>query len=485
MQIAKPKDAEAAIPAIGAGGAYAIGALLAVFGISVSSIDAATLERAWNDFCNTGLGVSSGISGTAEEIAESATELYGLLEAWGAEGRIKLDELYANSMLCDILAAFNAYMLAAESAAVYSGTYLFDGKEIPLNLVSGPLSGTNAAINSNGKNQEIIPYVQGYYEGVLWCMTTNSTTPVLGNYEFTVRPSIPDIECNMWGNRYAEYAFDEALGVWVSPYSTKGKAYYDILDDARSYLYRLYENGVFHDLSFLGTTNITLGSAYWDATQQIWTDKTGVTDNPDVNLGRDWYDDAVEQADWLNPGSATVIGNDAVFNPDGSIAYPGSITIPQDLGDTSSWQDALDKTNSGVIDKPYSDANVADDAYVGTGEGVITQPVTDSLTPGSGTSLDPNKSESSSNRPWDKLMDPSIFLIFPFCLAWDLVEIIKMLSAEPVAPRFEVPINSPVGNNNVVVDLETFSTVAAILRTFQLLLVAVGLIFLTKKMIQN
>lgn len=65
---------------------------------------------------------------------------------------------------------------------------------------------------------------------------------------------------------------------------------------------------------------------------------------------------------------------------------------------------------------------------------------------------------------------------FPFSLPWDLIDIIKIFDAEPVAPKFEVDF---IGENIVVLDLSQFESVVKIFRFFILLYFIVGLIKIT------
>lgn len=74
---------------------------------------------------------------------------------------------------------------------------------------------------------------------------------------------------------------------------------------------------------------------------------------------------------------------------------------------------------------------------------------------------------------------------FPFCVPFDLYDMLNCLAADPVAPRFDwvIPV---LGNNyKVSVNLDKFDYVARILRTMELLAFAVGLAVATKKLIQG
>ena len=74
--------------------------------------------------------------------------------------------------------------------------------------------------------------------------------------------------------------------------------------------------------------------------------------------------------------------------------------------------------------------------------------------------------------------------IFPFCIPFDVRDMISMLSAEPEAPRYHVTWEIPWINENLefTVDLSEFDDVAAICRKMELLLFVVGLAVVTRSM---
>ena len=59
---------------------------------------------------------------------------------------------------------------------------------------------------------------------------------------------------------------------------------------------------------------------------------------------------------------------------------------------------------------------------------------------------------------------------------------VALLSSSAKAPAFEFPLATPVGDYSLSVDLSDYDSVASVLRTVELLLFCVGLIFVTKKM---
>lgn len=222
-------------------------------------------------------------------------------------------------------------------------------------------------------------------------------------------------------------------------------------------------------------------SAVYNPSSGIWSDS--VTDNPDVNLGHDYWDDAKENKDILNPAAgASIIGADAVIDGD-YIADRGSLGVITDWADINSWADALARAHAGVsegaLDGTISTTQTGTAVNVGTGE-LVTDAVGELVKPDAGTSVSPSK-----DFDWGKFLDPSLYLVFPFCLPWDLVELVKTLSADPQAPVIDWPMPTLTGQQKLHVDLSPWSPVAAVLRAGELVVAAVGLIWITKTMIRN
>ena len=79
---------------------------------------------------------------------------------------------------------------------------------------------------------------------------------------------------------------------------------------------------------------------------------------------------------------------------------------------------------------------------------------------------------------------------FPFCIPFDLYRLVQAFNASPVAP--EVTISLPVGYNgssftweDYTISLSTFDSVAQTVRIFEYILFLVGLMLLTRKLIEG
>lgn len=74
--------------------------------------------------------------------------------------------------------------------------------------------------------------------------------------------------------------------------------------------------------------------------------------------------------------------------------------------------------------------------------------------------------------------------IFPFCLPFDFLYLIKTLNAEPTAPKITVPLHfANVVNYDFTIDLSMFNGVANILRMGETILFISGLIWFTRSLI--
>ncbi len=76
---------------------------------------------------------------------------------------------------------------------------------------------------------------------------------------------------------------------------------------------------------------------------------------------------------------------------------------------------------------------------------------------------------------------------FPFCIPWDLIHAIKILSKSGVAPRWEIPLRvSAIGlDYTFVLDLAQFEWLAVIFRTFQTIGFIITLIIVTRNLIKG
>lgn len=79
--------------------------------------------------------------------------------------------------------------------------------------------------------------------------------------------------------------------------------------------------------------------------------------------------------------------------------------------------------------------------------------------------------------------------IFPFCIPFDIYRFFSCLAADPVAPKFTIPVITEnsfgIPEYSIEIDFAMFDTVAAVLRKMELLGFCVGLAFATNKLIKH
>lgn len=295
------------------------------------------------------------------------------------------------------------------------------------------------------------------------------------------------------------YLFDHDGVYYAAPWSTntsgimyiddRGWSYATGLSISDSWIYLLSgltvkstANIVLHDYQHkLGSKDRYL--LYDGATQSWNTDIGTLTDNPDVNLGHDYWDDAKVNKDILNPSAgASVIGADAVIDGD-YIANRGSLGVITDWADINSWADALARAHAGVaegaLDGTISTTQTGTAVDVGTGE-LVTDTVGDLVKPGGNTSISP-----AMPGLFDGVID-AVSDKFPFCIPGDLHKCLLALEAAPVAPSFDwtFPLHH-VGLTDVTIhiDLAPFDQVAMILRVCLSVTMTIGLIFLSIRLL--
>lgn len=78
----------------------------------------------------------------------------------------------------------------------------------------------------------------------------------------------------------------------------------------------------------------------------------------------------------------------------------------------------------------------------------------------------------------DELVD-SISQVFPFCILWDFVRIVKIFEAEPISPVFEIPIKFVWIDEAITIDLTEYESLFTLLRTGEVILFLLGLFNIT------
>lgn len=486
----------------------AFAAICAAFGISIASNeDAKALFADWELYTDDIDALSAQVSalqdaaieaGTAngtltnvtkQQVSQSEVDaINAMFEAAGNTGTFALDQLsmMASDGVLGILPFILSAFMADQVNVVPSDVQRFtttSGSSISIAFCGDTQPGYSV---SNPHYYSSVAYYYFSQYGFWSLLYGNGTTPT-SNHDVV-------FDADSDGSLYCHFSFVDYTRVWPDG-ATKSSDLKDLCPEAIGSPSTLY----FSDLStilirpgasiFIRDTGFYTGSkrtfTLYDGSTGVWnTDYGTLTDNPDVIGGSDYWDDVKDQADVLNPSAgAAVIGSDAVFDGD-YIANRGSITIPTDWSNSNSWADALGATHAGVaqgaLDGTISGATTGIAVDTATGD-LVTDTVGNLTKPDTTISTSP-----STKFDWSKFLDPSLYLVFPFCLPWDLVELVKTLNAEPEAPVIDWPMPTITGGDNRLhVDLAPWSPVAVVLRTGELVVAAFGLIWITKTMIRN
>lgn len=171
----------------------------------------------------------------------------------------------------------------------------------------------------------------------------------------------------------------------------------------------------------------------------------------------------------LNPdGSVTVDGTDYPMNPDGSVTINNVNYYPQ-----ISLPAYNDEALQGLLRQILSKLNQL--TFDDTAADEITAPE---------ITYDGTMSELLYNSPkWAQ--------VFPFCLPWDFVRGVKLLSANPVAPVFKIPFDIPqIGafpgyHSEVVLDFSKYDKYFVVVRWFSTVFFVMSLIFITFKIVKG
>lgn len=175
----------------------------------------------------------------------------------------------------------------------------------------------------------------------------------------------------------------------------------------------------------------------------------------------------------LNPdGTVTIDGTDYTMNPDGTVTIDGVTYYPQ-IALPGYNDEALQNLLRQILSKLNELENKLE--FEDAAEEDIAVPE---------ISYDGTMSELLYNSPkWAQ--------VFPFCLPWDFVRGVKLLSADPVAPVFKIPFDIPqIGafpgqHYEIVLDFSEYDKYFVVVRWFSTVFFVMGLIFITFKIVKG
>ena len=213
--------------------------------------------------------------------------------------------------------------------------------------------------------------------------------------------------------------------------------------------------------------------------------------------------------DYVDVGSSSLTWGSNLKIVLGSNSYSGAGSICADISRVSAANFDVtncdtagnSKSNSLTMDKSISvtipDAlSIPADTVIG--RDVVADPaaVTDALTTADISVSDTTAQDSTSTGDLTQPKDKTIKLQplaqavsdrFPFCVPFDLINMIKSLSAPAVTPHFDITFDKTkfVGGGSFSIDFAQFTTLAAILRWMLYLIFMVFLILVTRKLIKG
>ena len=212
------------------------------------------------------------------------------------------------------------------------------------------------------------------------------------------------------------------------------------------------------------------------------------TDNPDViSPGLSSWEDTNTEVlgnQWI--GADTPISADGTtLGLDGDL---GSIDIIRQPWAITDWNDALNQSAAGVSAGTAAGDAVSVDSNViaGTAEGVQDVPLDDAW--GSETITGGSTSDSSIGRKfdWSWFLAPELYLIFPFCLPWDVEHFFEKMDAwsnDELQTSLTVPLKDfgIPGLENMVFDLSMLKDFGGYTRPIINVFVVLGGVFLAAR----
>lgn len=159
----------------------------------------------------------------------------------------------------------------------------------------------------------------------------------------------------------------------------------------------------------------------------------------------------------------------------------------------------LDNTSVGRISDAYDSLGIASiaGAAANAAQGIISltdqniypnaQTAADAITntiPGSLTPVSPDSGiTNESDQGLYKL--PDLRDYFPFCIPFDLVNLLSCFVAEPETPEFVIRVSTGFSSADQSVSLEVWDNIAGMVRTFELAAFVLALILVTRNLIRG
>ena len=267
---------------------------------------------------------------------------------------------------------------------------------------------------------------------------------------------------------FHQFVYDEN-GKLISDITTHSGAAHTVYDESR--VKSIVQNSFYSSEGF-----------YFQVVDNYWSFSISLSDYIDTDVGV--TDEPVIGEEDKPIGTVYIDGEPYYLNPDGSVTYNGVTYYPNSDGTITINNQAYDPrydftsyNNSALMDLlnyliqlinelenqlTYEEDNAYDGAT------------------SSSVAYEGELSEFIYNGSWAT--------IFPFCIPWDFVRGVKLLSAKPEAPRFEIPFEVPkfgLFNGYSTVDFSTYTKYFYVVRWFTTVCFIGGLCFITFKIVKG
>lgn len=270
---------------------------------------------------------------------------------------------------------------------------------------------------------------------------------------------------------FHQFVYDEN-GKLISDITTHSGAAHTVYDESR--VKSIVQNSFYSSEGF-----------YFQVVDNYWSFSISLSYYIDTDVGV--TDEPVIGEEDKPIGTVYIDGEPYYLNPDGSVTYNGVTYYPNSDGTITINNQAYDPrydftsyNNSALMDLlnyliqlinelenqlTYEEDNAYDGAT------------------SSSVAYEGELSEFIYNGSWAT--------IFPFCIPWDFVRGVKLLSAKPEAPRFEIPFEVPKfglfnGYSTVIVlDFSTYTKYFYVVRWFTTVCFIGGLCFITFKIVKG
>lgn len=221
--------------------------------------------------------------------------------------------------------------------------------------------------------------------------------------------------------------------------------------------YTVYDSLNYSGLLPCAINNVTCDSYMYIGDTLSWNDPLSIAKYfsdpaPDPNIFPSWLLPELPQ---INPGPMKIPSLEQLQQLQDQIkADPDAPEQPV--------QDFIESLKPGTDPDPNPDPNPNPDPDPGT---------------------DPDPDPGTNNEDFTA---PGLSAVFPFCIPFDLIRAVKVLSVEGEAPRYEIPFQIPgLVDYTFVIDMAEFETVVEIFRVLETLGFIIGLILITRNLIRG